>query len=124
MFAPGHLGGNRSRGNGAGIVVCDAGGTAAPRLRDPGDQEEGGRGLQVVDAVAAAWGCFRVGRAMAVWCDLGKPLDLPTSQTWAWLRPVFAAGALVTTETQPTSGGRATARQSSLLRLSHSGQIC
>jgi serine/threonine-protein kinase RsbW len=98
---------------GAGIVVCDAGGPATPRLRDPGDQEEGGRGLQVVDAVAAAWGSFRVDRALAVWCDLGKPLDLPASQAWAWLRPVLAAGALVTTETQSTSAGDWRPRESS-----------
>jgi anti-sigma regulatory factor (Ser/Thr protein kinase) len=88
---------------GAGIVVCDAGGPTPPRLRDPGDLEEGGRGLQVVDAVAAAWGSFRVGRALAVWCDLGKPLDLPVSQAWAWLQPVLAAGALAATQTQQIS---------------------
>ena len=89
---------------GAGIVVCDAGGAATPRLRDPGGQEEGGRGLQVVDAIAADWGSFRVGRALAVWCDLEKPFDRPASQAWAWLRPVLAAGVLGA-EIQPKSEG-------------------
>jgi len=83
---------------GARIVVCDAGGATSPGLRDPGVLEEGGRGLQVVDAVAAAWGSFRAGHALAVWCDLGKPLDCPANgDVWAWLRAVLAAGALAAT---------------------------
>ena len=79
--------------DGAQIVVCDAGGTTFPRLRDPGELDEGGRGLQVVDAVAAAWGTFRAGHAQAVWCDLGKPLEF-TGEAQAWLRPVLAATSL------------------------------
>ena len=79
--------------DGAQIVVCDAGGTTSPRLRDPGKLDEGGRGLQVVDAVAAAWGTFRAGHAQAVWCDLGKLLEF-TGAAQAWLRPVLAATSL------------------------------
>jgi anti-sigma regulatory factor (Ser/Thr protein kinase) len=67
--------------DGAQIVVCDAGGTTSPRLRDPGKLDEGGRGLQVVDAVAAAWGAFRAGHAQAVWCDLGNRSILPVRRT-------------------------------------------
>jgi anti-sigma regulatory factor (Ser/Thr protein kinase) len=79
--------------DGVQIVVCDAGGTTSPWLRKPGELDEGGRGLQVVDAVAAAWGTFRAGHALAVWCDLGKPLEF-TSEAQAWLRPVLAATSL------------------------------
>jgi anti-sigma regulatory factor (Ser/Thr protein kinase) len=80
---------------GARIIVCDAGGATTPRLRDPGEMEEGGRGLQVVEAVAAAWGSFRTGRTQAVWFDLGKPLDACASnEALAWLRAALAAGVL------------------------------
>jgi anti-sigma regulatory factor (Ser/Thr protein kinase) len=76
---------------GARIVVCDAGGAAIPRLREFGDTEEGGRGLHVVDALAASWGTFRIGHVRAVWCDLMKPLcRLGAGDEWAWLRPVLA----------------------------------
>ena len=73
------------------IVVCDEGGAGQPRLGDPGKLAEGGRGLLVVDAVAADWGSFRIGQVQAVWCDLGKPLDAVPAEAWAWLRPLIAA---------------------------------
>jgi serine/threonine-protein kinase RsbW len=80
---------------GARIVVCDGGGATPPRLRDPDEMDEGGRGLRVVDAVAAAWGSFRAGHAQAVWCDLGKPLDgIADSETRAWLLAILATVAL------------------------------
>jgi anti-sigma regulatory factor (Ser/Thr protein kinase) len=75
---------------GARIVVCDGGGAAMPRLGDPADMDEGGRGLQVVDAVAAAWGSFRTRDARVVWCDLGKPLDSAAGEAFAWLRALLA----------------------------------
>src|SRR6266851_6942540 len=75
---------------GARIVVCDGGGATAPRLREPDEMEEGGRGLQVVDAVAAAWGSFRTGHAQAVWCDLAKPLDVAAGDALAWLHAILA----------------------------------
>ena len=75
---------------GVRIVVCDGGGAGTPQLRDPGEFETGGRGLQVVNAVAAAWGSFRAGHAQAVWCDLGQPLDVPAADAFAWLRALLA----------------------------------
>jgi hypothetical protein len=84
---------------GARIVVCDGGGATTPRLRDPSEMDEGGRGLHVVAAVAAAWGSFRAEHALAVWCDLGKPLDTsPTTSgdASAWLRAALASVDLAT----------------------------
>ena len=76
---------------GARIAVCDAGGVTSPLLRDPGELAEGGRGLQVVDVIAAAWGSFRIGQTLVVWCDLGQPLDSAApGDAWAWLRAVLA----------------------------------
>ena len=45
---------------GARIVVCDGGGPGTPRVRPGAGLAEGGRGLQVVDSVAARWGSFRL----------------------------------------------------------------
>jgi anti-sigma regulatory factor (Ser/Thr protein kinase) len=75
---------------GVRIAVCDGGGTSTPQLREPARSEEGGRGLQVVDMIAAAWGQFRVGSAQVVWCELGKPLDSVLSDPWSWLLAAIA----------------------------------
>jgi hypothetical protein len=56
-----------------------------PRLVHGGELAEGGRGLRVVDALAARWGSFRVAGARAVWCDFGQPLQAATGDAWAWL---------------------------------------
>jgi anti-sigma regulatory factor (Ser/Thr protein kinase) len=81
---------------GARIVVCDGGGTGTPRLRQGTGLAEGGRGLQVVDAVAARWGSFRLALTgtRVVWCDFGQPLRVPAGDAWAWLRPVLAVCVL------------------------------
>jgi hypothetical protein len=71
------------------IVVCDGGGAGTPRLCEPGEFEMGGRGLHIVNAIAAAWASFRAGHAQAVWCDLGKPLEIPAAEAFAWLRAVL-----------------------------------
>ncbi len=42
----------------------------SPR-RSAGPAEEGGRGLMMVDAIAAAWGACRVDGGKVVWADLG-----------------------------------------------------
>jgi hypothetical protein len=52
---------------------------------------EGGRGLQVIQALAAQWGIFRLPGAQVVWCDLGQPLRAPAADAWAWLHSVLAA---------------------------------
>ena len=51
---------------------------------------EGGRGLRVVDSLAARWGSFRLAGAQAVWCDFGRPLHAAASDAWAWLHAVLS----------------------------------
>jgi len=75
---------------GARLVVCDSGGPGTPRLADGGDLAEGGRGLHVVDSLAARWGTFRMAGAQAVWCDFGQPLRAAASDAWAWLHLVLS----------------------------------
>ena len=68
---------------GARLVVCDGGGPGTPRLVHGGELAEGGRGLRVVDSLAARWGSFRLAGAQAVWCDFGQPLHAAASDTTA-----------------------------------------
>jgi anti-sigma regulatory factor (Ser/Thr protein kinase) len=51
---------------GARIVVCDGGSGGTPRLRQSDGLAEGGRGLHVVESLAAQWGAFRLDHAQAV----------------------------------------------------------
>jgi hypothetical protein len=91
------------------IVVCDSGGPTSPRLRTPNTQEEGGRGLHVVDVIAAAWGQFR-DHAQVVWCDLGKPLDAALGDdAWAWLPAVIAIAGLSSMRAVAVETGEAVA---------------
>jgi anti-sigma regulatory factor (Ser/Thr protein kinase) len=76
--------------DGARLVVCDAGGPGTPRLVDRGELAEGGRGLHVVDSLAARWGSLRLAGAQAVWCDFGQPLHAAASDAWAWLHLVLS----------------------------------
>ncbi len=76
---------------GARIVVCDGGGSGTPELRQVTGQAEGGRGLHVVDSVAARWGSFRLAGNLVTWCDLGQPVRAPASDAWAWLHAVLSA---------------------------------
>jgi len=63
-------------------------------LYGPGRHEEhlaeGGRGLRVVDSLAAQWGSFRLAGALAVWCDYGQPLHAGPGDAWAWLHLVLS----------------------------------
>ena len=77
--------------DGARIVVCDGGGPGQPRLRESGGLAEGGRGLQVVNALAARWDCFLLAGRRVVWCDFGQPLHAAPGDAWAWLRLVLPA---------------------------------
>ena len=79
---------------GARLVVCDAGGSGTPRLVEGGQLAEGGRGLHVVDSLAARWGSFRPAGAQAVWCDFGQPLQAAVGDAWAWLHVVLSVCAL------------------------------
>jgi len=75
---------------GARIFVCDGGGLTTPRVCRDVSLAEGGRGLQVIGALAAEWGSFRLPGARVVWCDLGQPLRAPAADAWAWLHRVLA----------------------------------
>jgi serine phosphatase RsbU (regulator of sigma subunit)/anti-sigma regulatory factor (Ser/Thr protein kinase) len=46
---------------------------ALPRLRHAGDDDERGRGLQVVSQLAQRWGTRRSGAGKVVWCELAVP---------------------------------------------------
>jgi serine/threonine-protein kinase RsbW len=85
--------------DGGRIVVCDAGGATVPRLGDPAASDQGGRGLRVVDAIAARWNGFRIGQTQVVWCDIGKPLDGAVGDTWAWLARLLAGVPLAAADT-------------------------
>jgi len=79
---------------GARVVVCDGGGPGTPRLLSADARAEGGRGLDIVNSLAARWGSFRLGGAQVVWCDLGQPLRAPAGDSWAWLRRILLGCAL------------------------------
>ncbi|HEX6447171.1 MAG TPA: SpoIIE family protein phosphatase [Streptosporangiales bacterium] len=46
---------------------------ALPRARQASDDDEGGRGLQVVHRLAKRWGARPVARGKVVWCELDLP---------------------------------------------------
>jgi serine phosphatase RsbU (regulator of sigma subunit) len=46
---------------------------ALPRLRHAGDEDERGRGLQVVSQLAEHWGTRRTPSGKVVWCELALP---------------------------------------------------
>src|SRR5579859_74998 len=52
-------------------VVDDS--AALPRLRQAGDHDERGRGLQVVSQLSQRWGTRRTGAGKVVWCELAVP---------------------------------------------------
>ena len=70
------------------LRVTDGGSTDQPRMKEAGPQDTRGRGLAIVDAVAAAWGVDRsrhaVGMSSTVWAEL--------PMTRARARPAAAAG--------------------------------
>jgi serine phosphatase RsbU (regulator of sigma subunit)/anti-sigma regulatory factor (Ser/Thr protein kinase) len=49
---------------------------ALPRLRQAGEDDERGRGLQVVSQLAERWGARRTGPGKVVWCELALPSAL------------------------------------------------
>jgi serine phosphatase RsbU (regulator of sigma subunit) len=58
-----------------GGLVCEVldDSAALPRLRHPDDDDERGRGLQVVSQVAQRWGARRSLAGKVVWCELPLP---------------------------------------------------
>lgn len=58
--------------------------SAWPRRRSPGETATSGRGLLLLDAVAARWGIEPRGEGKAVWCEIGPsapPTDTPRPAT-------------------------------------------
>lgn len=56
------------------LRVWDAAGRTPPVLRDPGPDDEGGRGLCLVDLLARSWGYYRpASGGKIVWCTLAAP---------------------------------------------------
>ena len=55
----------------ARVEVTDDGGPELPRLRAVDSGAESGRGLQLVDALAGAWGCGRgPGETTTIWAEV------------------------------------------------------
>jgi len=52
------------------VKVTDRAGPGRPELRPAGRDAEGGRGLQLVAALAARWGARRRGRRTVTWFEL------------------------------------------------------
>lgn len=53
------------------VELTDGGG-GEPRVRAPGAEEENGRGLMIVTAVAARWGVRRDGGGTRVWAEVPR----------------------------------------------------
>jgi serine phosphatase RsbU (regulator of sigma subunit)/anti-sigma regulatory factor (Ser/Thr protein kinase) len=71
-YAQGQIGLRLILEGGLVIEVLDDS-AALPRLRHPDDDEERGRGLQVVSQVAQRWGARRAVSGKIVWCELALP---------------------------------------------------
>jgi serine phosphatase RsbU (regulator of sigma subunit) len=60
-----------------GALVCEVldDSAALPRLRHPDEDDERGRGLQVVSQIAQRWGARRSLTGKVVWCELPLPFS-------------------------------------------------
>ncbi|MFE2375821.1 SpoIIE family protein phosphatase [Streptomyces sp. NPDC059398] len=63
-------------------LVCEVwdAGLVQPRRRRARDTDEGGRGLQLVGMLSAAWGSRRTPRGKTVWFELALPDGAPTPE--------------------------------------------
>jgi anti-sigma regulatory factor (Ser/Thr protein kinase) len=73
-------------------VIDDS--AALPRLRQATDDDERGRGLQVVSQLAQRWGARRAGAGKVVWCELAVPASEVTA----------GAGSEPAAGTEPAAG--------------------
>jgi anti-sigma regulatory factor (Ser/Thr protein kinase) len=55
------------------IRISQPGSADAVRMRDPNPTVPGGRGLQLVDAIATSWGASDDGTTLTVWATLPNP---------------------------------------------------
>jgi anti-sigma regulatory factor (Ser/Thr protein kinase) len=53
------------------VVVTDEDVDHSPRVRHPGPEDTNGRGLLLVDELAAGWGSNRLGDEKSVWFEVG-----------------------------------------------------
>jgi anti-sigma regulatory factor (Ser/Thr protein kinase) len=61
------------------VEVTDRAGPGTPELRPAGRDAEGGRGLQLVEGLAARWGSRRRGGRMVTWFETQADFpDMPT----------------------------------------------
>lgn len=63
------------------LLICEVldGSAALPRLRHATDEEESGRGLQVVSRLAHRWGTRRLPVGKVVWCEQAIPGSEPSA---------------------------------------------
>ncbi|MEU7733004.1 ATP-binding protein, partial [Streptomyces griseus] len=63
-------------------LVCEVwdAGLVQPRRRRARDTDEGGRGLQLVGLLSAAWGSRRTPRGKTVWFELALPDGAPAAE--------------------------------------------
>ncbi|MEU9949183.1 ATP-binding protein, partial [Streptomyces sp. NPDC047939] len=63
-------------------LVCEVwdAGLVQPRRRRARDTDEGGRGLQLVGLLSAAWGSRRTPRGKTVWFELPLPDGAPAAE--------------------------------------------
>ncbi|HWG94645.1 MAG TPA: ATP-binding protein, partial [Mycobacteriales bacterium] len=57
-------------GGGVRLEVVDGHAGRVPVVRQPDADAEGGRGLVIVQALAARWGSERLSAGKRVWCEL------------------------------------------------------
>ncbi|MBC2904972.1 ATP-binding protein [Streptomyces cupreus] len=59
------------------LEVQDPYADAVPILECAGTQDEGGRGLELIDAMSERWGVRRTSTGKATWCELATALTSP-----------------------------------------------
>jgi hypothetical protein len=58
------------------VEIVDGRAESLPRLRTPDDDDEGGRGLLLVSALARSWGSERLSAGKCVWFELAPAARL------------------------------------------------